>query len=268
MAFIRTSRQILHPGSGFPRPEHEVTPQAVYEDRRTLLKGLGLAAAGATTLLAQAEALAQQSGQATLVQRPGKLAALPANRSTTPGAYAMDKLTPYSDVTTYNNFYESGPDKPAPAENAHTLKPRPWTLVIDGEVGKPQRLSLDDLLKLAPMEERIYRMRCVEGWSMVIPWVGYPLASLIKKAEPTGKAKYVEFVSLADPKQMPGVRSSALDWPYVEGLRVNERKSGCHAGPPTDRKKHPTRRGGGRAPRKESVFFQTKTPRGPHPRWS
>ena len=223
MAFIRTSRHILHPDSGLTLPDHEVTPRSVYEDRRNLLKGLagatGLAASG---LLGHAEAFAQAAGQATLVQRPGKLAALPATRSTTPGAYAMDKLTPYSDVTTYNNFYEFGTDKSDPAENAHTLKPRPWTLVIDGEVGKPQRLGLDDLLKLAPMEERIYRMRCVEGWSMVIPWVGYPLASLIKKAEPTGKAKYVEFVSLADPKQMPGVRSSVLDWPYVEGLRLDE----------------------------------------------
>jgi len=102
------------------------------------------------------------------------------------------------------------------------LKTRPWTLVIDGEVGKPQRLGLDDLLKLAPMEERIYRMRCVEGWSMVIPWVGYSLSALIRKAEPTSRAKYVEFTTLADPKQMPGVRSSVLDWPYVEGLRLDE----------------------------------------------
>ena len=224
MAFIRTSRHILHPDSGLTLPEHEVTPRSVYEGRRSLLKGaLGASGLAATGLLGHsAEVWAQASAASGLVQRPGKLPALPASRSATPGASVMDKLTPYADVTTYNNFYEFGTDKSDPAENAHTLKPRPWTLVIDGEVGKPQRLGLEDLLKLAPMDERIYRMRCVEGWSMVIPWVGYSLANLIKKAEPTGKARYVEFVSLADPKQMPGVRSSVLDWPYVEGLRLDE----------------------------------------------
>nr|WP_315198051.1 protein-methionine-sulfoxide reductase catalytic subunit MsrP [uncultured Aquabacterium sp.] len=204
-------------------PECEVTPRGVHEGRRELLRGLGAgglaAAAGVGGLLSVGEALAQ-GGAA--VKRPGKLAALPSVRSAVVGAYAMDKLTPHEDVTTYNNFYEFGTDKSDPAENAHTLKTRPWTLVIDGEVGKPQRLGLDDLLKLAPMEERIYRMRCVEGWSMVIPWVGYSLSALIRKAEPTSRAKYVEFTTLADPKQMPGVRSSVLDWPYVEGLRLDE----------------------------------------------
>ena len=134
----------------------------------------------------------------------------------------MEKLTAYKDVTSYNNFYEFGTDKSDPAENAHTLKPRPWSVVIEGECAKPGRFSLDDLLKVAPMEERIYRLRCVEGWSMVIPWVGYSLAELLKKAEPTGKAKYVEFTTLADKAQMPGVRSGVLDWPYVEGLRIDE----------------------------------------------
>jgi len=223
MSFIRTSRHILHPDSGMSLPECEVTPRGVHEGRRELLRGLGAgglaAAAGAGGLLSVGEALAQ-GGAA--VKRPGKLAALPSVRSAVVGAYAMDKLTPHEDVTTYNNFYEFGTDKSDPAENAHTLKTRPWTLVIDGEVGKPQRLGLDDLLKLAPMEERIYRMRCVEGWSMVIPWVGYSLSALIRKAEPTSRAKYVEFTTLADPKQMPGVRSSVLDWPYVEGLRLDE----------------------------------------------
>ena len=224
MSFIRTSRHILHPDSGMSLPECEVTPRGVHEGRRELLRGLGAgglaAAAGAGGLLSVGEALAQ-GGAA--VKRPGKLAALPSVRSAVVGAYAMDKLTPHEDVTTYNNFYEFGTDKSDPAENAHTLKTRPWTLVIDGEVGKPQRLGLDDLLKLAPMEERIYRMRCVEGWSMVIPWVGYSLSALIRKAEPTSRAKYVEFTTLADPKQMPGVRSSVLDWPYVEGLRLDGR---------------------------------------------
>jgi sulfoxide reductase catalytic subunit YedY len=134
----------------------------------------------------------------------------------------MDKLTPFEDVTSYNNFYEFGTGKDDPADAAKSFKTRPWTLSIEGEVAKPITLGLDDLLKLGAMEERIYRLRCVEGWSMVIPWVGYSLSTLINKAQPTGKAKYVELVSLADPKQMPGVRSSVLDWPYVEGLRLDE----------------------------------------------
>ena len=139
-----------------------------------------------------------------------------------PGAYVMDKLTPFEDVTGYNNFYEFGTGKDDPAENAHTLKTKPWTLTIEGEVAKPITLGLDDLLKLAAMEERIYRLRCVEGWSMVIPWVGYSLSELIKKVEPLSGAKYVEFVTLADPKTMPFVGSRVLDWPYVEGLRMDE----------------------------------------------
>jgi methionine sulfoxide reductase catalytic subunit len=134
----------------------------------------------------------------------------------------MDKLTPFEDVTSYNNFYEFGTAKDDPADNAHTLKTKPWTLTIEGEVAKPITLGLDDLLKLAAMKERIYRLHCVEGWSMVIPWVGYSLSHLINKAQPTGKAKFVEFFTLADPKQMPGVRSGVLDWPYVEGLRLDE----------------------------------------------
>ncbi|MES2550095.1 MAG: protein-methionine-sulfoxide reductase catalytic subunit MsrP [Pseudomonadota bacterium] len=177
-----------------------------------------LAALGLTAWTGQ-EALAQS---ANVVKRPGKLAALAGARSTVSGAQVADKLTPYEDVSTYNNFYEFGTDKSDPSQAAHTLKPSPWSITIEGEVGKPQKLGLEELLKLAPMEERIYRLRCVEGWSMVIPWVGYSLSSIIKRAEPTSRAKYVEFVSLADPKQMPGVRSSVLDWPYVEGLRIDE----------------------------------------------
>ena len=134
----------------------------------------------------------------------------------------MEKLTAYKEVTSYNNFYEFGTDKSDPAENAHMLKPRPWSVVIEGECAKPGRFGLEDLLKVAPMEERVYRLRCVEGWSMVIPWVGYSLSELLKKAEPTGKARYVEFTTLADKAQMPGVRSGVLDWPYVEGLRIDE----------------------------------------------
>ena len=194
----------------------DITPRAVYEQRRQLLKGLAAGAAGgALSLWAARDALAQTT-------RPGKLAPLASTRSAVPGALTMDKLTPYADVTAYNNYYEFGTDKADPAVNAHTLKPRPWTVAIEGEVKKPGSYDLDALMKLAPLEERIYRLRCVEGWSMVIPWVGYSLAELIKRVEPTGNAKYVQFVTLADKAQMPGLRSSVLDWPYVEGLRIDE----------------------------------------------
>ena len=190
----------------------EITPKAVYDERRRFLQaaGLGLiAGAGLAAGLAQAAVVQPQARR--------KLAPL------VKGPYATDeKLTPYEDVTSYNNFYEFGTDKSDPARNAGTIRTRPWTMSIEGNVKRPKQIALDDLLKLAPLEERIYRMRCVEGWSMVIPWVGFPLAKLIEWAEPTGNAKYVEFVSLADPDQMPGVRMPVLDWPYTEGLRLDE----------------------------------------------
>jgi sulfoxide reductase catalytic subunit YedY len=176
----------------------------------------GGAAGAALASWAQREAFAQQ------VQRPGKLAALKTVKSNVAGAMAMEKLTEYKDASTYNNFYEFGTDKADPAEYAHTLKTAPWTVEISGLVKKPRKFALEDLQKLAPLEERIYRLRCVEGWSMVIPWVGYSLSKLIDQVEPLGNAKYVEFLSLADPKQMPGVRSRVLDWPYAEGLRMDE----------------------------------------------
>jgi methionine sulfoxide reductase catalytic subunit len=203
---------------GFVHPvASEITPRAVYEQRRRLLKGLAASGAGlALAGWAARDALAQSSA------KPGKLAALPGARSAVAGAITMEKLTPYADASTYNNFYEFGTDKADPAQNAGTLKPRPWTVSIEGEVKKAKVYDLDELLKLAPMEERIYRLRCVEGWSMVVPWVGYSLAELIKRVEPTGNAKYVEFITLADKAQMPGLRSSVLDWPYVEGLRLDE----------------------------------------------
>jgi sulfoxide reductase catalytic subunit YedY len=156
------------------------------------------------------------------IARPGKLAALPAMRSAVSGAVTMERPTDYTDATGYNNFYEFGTDKSDPAANAHTLKTRPWTVAIEGEVRKPKVYDIEELLKLGPMEERVYRLRCVEGWSMVIPWVGYSLAELIKRVEPTGNAKFVEFVTLADPKTMPFVGSRVLQWPYVEGLRLDE----------------------------------------------
>jgi len=199
---------------GFTLPSSEITPRAVYEGRRELLK---LLAAG--TVLS---AFSARDAFAQTTARPNKLPALSGARSAVAGAVTMEKLTPYQDVTTYNNFYEFGTDKADPARNAHTLKTRPWTVAIEGEVKKPKVYDIDELLKLSRLEERVYRLRCVEGWSMVIPWVGYSLSELIKRVEPTGRAKYVEFVTLADPKTMPFVGSRVLDWPYVEGLRMDE----------------------------------------------
>ncbi len=133
-----------------------------------------------------------------------------------------DPLTPLEDITHYNNYYEFGTDKESPGKTAGSLKTRPWTVAVEGEVHKPKVWDIETLLKLAPLEERVYRLRCVEAWSMVIPWVGFPLAELIKRAEPTGNAKFVEFTTLNDPQQMPGVGSPVLDWPYREGLRLDE----------------------------------------------
>ena len=154
--------------------------------------------------------------------RPGKLAALPGAPSSVAGAMTMEKVTDYQDASSYNNFYEFGTDKDDPARQAHTLRTNPWSVQVEGLVKKPGQYALEDLLKLAPQEQRTYRLRCVEGWSMVIPWVGYSLAELIRRVEPQGSAKFVEFVTLADPKQMPGLRSRVLDWPYVEALRLDE----------------------------------------------
>ena len=125
-------------------------------------------------------------------------------------------------VTTYNNYYEFGTDKGDPARNAHTLRTRPWTLRVEGEVTRPQTLDIETVLSWFTPEERVYRMRCVEAWSMVIPWLGFPLSDLITRLEPTGRARYVELTTLADPRQMPGQRSRILPWPYVEGLRMDE----------------------------------------------
>ena len=133
-----------------------------------------------------------------------------------------EQITPYKDVTNYNNYYEFSTDKYEPAGLAKNFKTRPWTVAIDGQVKKKQVLDLDAMLKMAAPEERIYRHRCVEGWSIVVPWVGYSLSELIKRADPLPKAKFVEFTTLMDLRQMPGQRSSVLEWPYVEGLRMDE----------------------------------------------
>ena len=208
---IKSSRDgFTHPASS------DITPRSVYRDRRDLLKLIASGVAGsALASWASREAFAQ-------VQRPGKLAALAGAKSNAPGAVTMEKVTEYKDATSYNNFYEFGTDKADPAKNAHTLKTTPWVVEVDGLVKKPAKYTLEDLLKLSTQEERIYRLRCVEGWSMVIPWVGYSMSKLIGKVEPLGNAKYVEFISQADPKTMPFVGSRVLDWPYVEGLRMDE----------------------------------------------
>lgn len=207
----------FRPDRGFNhKVASEITPRDVYERRRELLK---LIAAGGGGMALAAWAARDARAQTA---RPGKLAALPGTRSAIPGGVTMDKLTPYTDVISYNNFYEFGTGKGDPVQNAQKLKTRPWTVAVEGEVKKPKVYDLDELLRLAPMEERIYRLRCVEGWSMVIPWVGYSMAELIKRVEPTGNAKFVEFTTLADEKQMPYLGSKVLAWPYVEGLRLDE----------------------------------------------
>ena len=210
---IKTSR------SGFNHPvASDITDPRVYAQRREILQYVATGVAGvALAGWASRQALAQG-----VTAGPGKLKPLQANASTVAGAATMDKPTAYKDATGYNNFYEFGTDKTDPAAYAHTLPTQPWSVEVEGLVKKPGRWGLEDLLKLSAMEERIYRLRCVEGWSMVIPWAGYSLAELIRRVEPLGSAKYVEFVTLADPKTMPGVRSRVLDWPYVEGLRLDE----------------------------------------------
>jgi sulfoxide reductase catalytic subunit YedY len=197
-------------GIDLPLPS-EITPQRVYEQRRKFIRQMAVGAAAGSALweMANREAFAQAPAQ--------KLAGKP-----NPAYAVLEKQTPFKDASSYNNYYEFGTDKSEPAVNAHTLRTRPWTVSIEGEVKKPMTLDIDSLLKLAPLEERVYRLRCVEGWSMVIPWEGYSLSTLIRKAEPLGTAKYVEFTTLADQKQMPGVGSRVLDWPYVEGLRMDE----------------------------------------------
>ncbi|TAK92326.1 MAG: protein-methionine-sulfoxide reductase catalytic subunit MsrP [Burkholderiaceae bacterium] len=182
-------------------PASEITPYAVYQQRRAFVQA-AVAAGVLMPTLSEAAAMALKGA---------------------PSSYSVpEKTTSFDDATHYNNFYEFGTDKSDPARHADTLRPAPWTVRIEGEVAKPRTFDIDDLRKLAGMEERVYRLRCVEGWSMVIPWVGYPLVQLLKQVQPTGNAKYIEFTSLADPKQMPGVRSSVLEWPYTEGLRLDE----------------------------------------------
>ena len=197
---------------GFEHPvASEITPESVYLARR---RWLGAAAATALGGLLPA------SAGATEVAAQGPLPRLPAQRNTEYSTH--EKLTPYGDVTTYNNFYEFGTSKSDPSRHAGSLRTRPWTVSVEGEVRKPRSFAIEDLLRLAPMEERIYRHRCVEAWSMVVPWIGYPLSRLLDAVEPTSDAHFVEFVTLFDPAEMPGQNSPVLQWPYVEGLRIDE----------------------------------------------
>ena len=193
-------------------PTSEITSREIYQERREFIKIAGLGAIASAAMLGGMpfDAVAAQSPR----RKIGKFIKTP---------YGSDeKLTPYEDITTYNNFYEFGTSKSDPSQYAGSLVTRPWAVSIEGEVKRPKSIAIDDIFKLAPLEERIYRMRCVEGWSMVIPWVGFPLSDLIKWAEPTGNAKYVEFITLDNQQMMPGQRSGVLDWPYNEGLRLDE----------------------------------------------
>ena len=194
----------------------EITPQALYLRRREFLRQAAALGLAGTMLPASGSVFAQTAAPVT---EPGKLAKLPGKPSP---LSTTDKATPYKDVVTYNNYYEFGTDKAQPAQYAHKLKTRPWSVMVDGEVKNKKPIDIEDLLKLAPMEERIYRMRCVEGWSMVIPWVGYSMSELIKRVEPTAKAKYVAFATATQPEPMIGLRLPVLEWPYVEGLRMDE----------------------------------------------
>jgi sulfoxide reductase catalytic subunit YedY len=185
----------------------EVTSETLYRERRVFLKSLGLAAAGAAGLVAL-------DGQAqTALAKLEGFTKSPLSTSET--------MNSFKDASTYNNYYEFGTDKSDPARYAHKLKTKPWTVAIEGEVRQPRTVGIEELLRF-PLEERIYRLRCVEGWSMVIPWIGFELNRLIKLAEPTGNAKFVEFYTATQPDTMHGLRASVLEWPYVEGLRMDE----------------------------------------------
>jgi methionine sulfoxide reductase catalytic subunit len=194
-------------------PSSEITPEGLYLRRREFLAGGAVAATGLAVGLAGCKPKASAPPEPPLPDLPG----------VKPGPFGTDEpRTPYKDITTYNNFYEFGTDKSDPAANAHRLKTRPWTVAFEGEIAKPQVIDVDALLGRFPLEERVYRLRCVEAWSMVVPWVGFPLADLLKRFEPTSKAKYVQFFTLADREQMPGIRYPVLEWPYREGLTIEE----------------------------------------------
>ncbi len=184
----------------------EITDEGLYLRRRDFLRtAVGIGAVAATGM-----------------SLPWLVGCAEAEADGRAAAGADEELTPLDKVTSYNNFYEFGTDKADPKKHAHSLRPRPWTVRVDGEVQKPQVFDIDDLLTTFPAEERIYRLRCVEAWSMVIPWMGFPLGKLLNRVEPSSFAQYVEFTTLYDPEQMPGQKRPLLPWPYVEGLRLDE----------------------------------------------
>ncbi len=185
----------------------EITPEHIYNDRRNFIKNIGL--------ILGSTALSSFTNKSFAVLNTLPSFAQSKERE-------KEKLSSLKDITSYNNYYEFGTSKSDPHDNADLLKIDPWSISIEGSVTKPLTLDLDQLIKQIPLEERIYRLRCVEGWSMVIPWVGIPLHSLLKKVSPTGNAKYVEFVSLKRPSEMNGQKDDMLDWPYTEGLRLDE----------------------------------------------
>ncbi|MGE0863772.1 MAG: protein-methionine-sulfoxide reductase catalytic subunit MsrP [Vicinamibacterales bacterium] len=197
--------------------ESDVTPKETFLRRREFLAVAGGGAVAVAAASGLGSVLAGTSTEAAQNPAAQKLANLKKSPFSTD-----EKLNSYKDVTTYNNFYEFGLDKADPSKYSHTLKPRPWSVVVEGQCAKPGTYNIEDIMKYAPLEERIYRLRCVEAWSMVIPWVGYPLSEFLKRFEPTSKAKYVEFRTLVDTRQMPGQTEPALNWPYVEGLRMDE----------------------------------------------
>jgi sulfoxide reductase catalytic subunit YedY len=193
----------------------EITDRTVYLNRRAFMTGSVAGAAALALAPRAARAAAPPAAGQPLMAARNKAFDLP------------DATTKFQDATTYNNFYEFGVNKDDPANLAGTLKPRPWKVQVDGLAHKPTTFDVDEILKMAPLEERVYRLRCVEGWSMVIPWIGFPLSVLLKRVEPTGAAKYVEFSTLVDPEQFPGQKKGlfnfgGLDWPYTEGLRLDE----------------------------------------------
>ena len=194
--------------------ESEVTPKELYVRRREFIAAAGVTAAAVAT-----GGLGLLGGDDVEAQNPAaqKLTNLKKSPFSTD-----EKLNSYKDVTTYNNFYEFGLDKGDPAKYSGTLRPRPWSVVVEGQCAKPGTYNIEDIMKYAPLEERIYRLRCVEAWSIVVPWVGYPMSEFLKRFEPTSKAKYVVFRTLVDQKQMPGQTEPALNWPYIEGLRMDE----------------------------------------------
>jgi len=192
----------------------EITAKDLYLDRRRFLEAAAGIAVGTAALGAALVGTRRADGAPVARTAFPNLRHSPYSTSETPNSYR--------DITTYNNFYEFGTDKEDPSQNAGTLVTHPWAVRIDGDVKRPQTVDVSTLMRWSPPEERIYRLRCVEAWSMVIPWVGLPLAAIIKHAEPTSRAKYVEFTTLMDPKQMPGERTGLLAWPYVEGLRMDE----------------------------------------------